>query len=162
MEILKSENSRRGILIKWFSIIIFLIVTLPIISFLPSKVCFDGQCFLVKMAINPSQRARGLMFEQSLDKDRGMLFVYPQSGQYSFWMKNTYIPLDIIWINEDRTVVYINKNTQPCLKDCFNINPLVNAKYVLEVNAGTADLIGLKVGDRLIFKGIKIKNLFVK
>jgi len=162
METLKSEDNRRRILIKWFSIIIFLIVILSVVIFLPSKACFNSQCFLVKMAINPNQRERGLMFEKSLDKDKGMLFIYPKSGQYGFWMKNTYIPLDIIWIDEDKAVVYINKDTQPCLKDCLDVNPPVNAKYVLEVNAGTTDLIGLKAGDRLIFKGIALKSLFVK
>ncbi len=164
MEAVELKSINKRLFIKWFLIIIFLIILIGIIVilYLPSKVCFNNQCFRVETAITPEQRAKGLMFRQSLDQDKGMLFVYPESGEYSFWMKDTYIPLDIIWIDEDQTIAYINENSQPCQGDCLNINPSVQAKYVLEINARMIDSVGLKVGDKLTFKGIGLKNLFVK
>ena len=56
----------------------------------------------------------GLMFRENMDSDRGMLFIFEKEGEYPFWMKNTLIPLDIIWINKDKEVVFISENAQPC------------------------------------------------
>ena len=153
MEAVELKSINKRLFIKWFLIIIFLIILIGIIVilYLPSKVCFNNQCFRVETAITPEQRAKGLMFRQSLDQDKGMLFVYPESGEYSFWMKDTYIPLDIIWIDEDQTIAYINENSQPCQGDCLNINPSVQAKYVLEINGGVAKGIGIKEGSQLVF-----------
>ncbi len=91
------------------------------------------------------------MFREKLDLDKGMLFIFEEEGEYSFWMKNTLIPLDIIWINKAKEVVFISGNTQPCQEEysCSSINPGKNAKYVLEINAGIAEKIGLKVGDKI-------------
>jgi uncharacterized membrane protein (UPF0127 family) len=64
-------------------------------------------------------------------------------------MKNTLIPLDIIWINSSQNVVYIKKNAQPCTPDyCPSIVPIKNAKYVLEINGGLSDKYEIKVGDK--------------
>ncbi len=93
------------------------------------------------------------MFREHLEPDEGMLFVFEEEGVHPFWMKNTLIPLDIIWIDNDRSVVFVSKNTPPCEQEpCPTINPGKKAKYVLEVCGGTADRIGLKVGDRLVFQ----------
>lgn len=82
-----------------------------------------------------------------------MLFVFQQEGEYPFWMKNTKIPLDMIWINKDREVVFVAKNVRPCEADsCFNIMPDGDALYALEINAGLADNIGIKQGDRFDFE----------
>ena len=68
-------------------------------------------------------------------------------------MKNTLIPLDIIWINANNEVVFISENTIPCEKDfCPSIEPVREAKYVLEINGGLVEKIGLKIGDKLEFK----------
>jgi uncharacterized membrane protein (UPF0127 family) len=92
------------------------------------------------------------MFREDLDPNRGMLFIFEEEGVYPFWMKNTLIPLDIIWIDKSKTVVFISKNTLPCEQEpCPTINPRKKAKYVLELCGGTADRIGLKAGDRLVF-----------
>ncbi len=88
------------------------------------------------------------MYRQSLPKDAGMLFVFDKEGEYPFWMKNTLIPLDIIWLDKDKKVIYINENTQPCKTvNCESYGTDKNSKYVLELNAGIAKEIGLKVGD---------------
>ncbi len=84
--------------------------------------------------------------------DSGMLFVFDREDIYPFWMKNTLISLDIVWMNSYRQVVYISKNTPSCVTEiCPDINPSGNAKYVLEVNGGVADKISLKIGDYLSF-----------
>ncbi|MDD5146456.1 MAG: DUF192 domain-containing protein [Candidatus Pacebacteria bacterium] len=114
------------------------------------KVCFGGNCFRVELAQTEAERNKGLMFRDKLGPDRGMLFIFEQEGLYPFWMKNTLIPLDMIWINQNKEVVFIVENVQPCVQDfCPSINPDINASYVLELNAGTANKIGLKVGDTL-------------
>jgi uncharacterized membrane protein (UPF0127 family) len=91
----------------------------------------------------------GLMNRTHMDPDKGMLFIFSQDGIYPFWMKDTLIPLDMIWMDSNGTVVFIGKNEQPCGMVCPSINPGVPARYVLELNAGSADRIGLNVGDRL-------------
>jgi len=112
------------------------------------KVCFQNNCFHVELAQNPDQWQQGLMFRTHLDKNQGMLFVYPVEETYSFWMKNTLIPLDIIWMSKNKEVVFVKENAQPCGEGvCEPINPPSAAQYVLEVNAGTVQEIGLKTGD---------------
>ncbi|MEK6845074.1 MAG: DUF192 domain-containing protein, partial [Nanoarchaeota archaeon] len=97
--------------------------------------------------------SKGLMFRESLDKNSGMLFIFPENGIYSFWMKNTLISLDIIWINSNKEIVFIEHNAQPCQENnCKNLAPNETAKYVLEINAGTADEMGLEIRDKIKFK----------
>ena len=117
-----------------------------------SGVCFKDNCFRVEVASTPQERAMGLMYRDHLDEDAGMLFIFEDDGLYSFWMKNTLIPLDMIWLDEDGTVVYIAENAQPCGSGtCPLINPGREAGYVLEVNGGTVSNMGLKVGDNIDF-----------
>ncbi|MFO7966557.1 MAG: DUF192 domain-containing protein [Archaeoglobaceae archaeon] len=116
------------------------------------RVCFKEHCFNVELAVTEEEQQKGLMFRESLGPDEGMLFVFEKEEYHSFWMKNTSIPLDIIWINEDREVVYISENTPPCEGNvCPIIEPDQKAKFVLEVKGGMVNRIGLKVGDKLEF-----------
>jgi hypothetical protein len=117
-----------------------------------SKVCFNENCFLTELAETQEERAKGLMNREKLGENMGMLFIFEEEGEYSFYMKNTLIPLDIIWINLGKQVIYISKNNQPCDETCESINPEINAKYVLELNAGVVDKINLKTRDNLIFE----------
>lgn len=81
-----------------------------------------------------------------------MLFVFKEEKPRSFWMKNTLIPLDIIFCNKNKEVVSIAKNVQPCeTEECESIRQTQKAKYVLELNANIADKINLKIGDKLNF-----------
>ena len=90
--------------------------------------------FEVEIADEHKERRQGIMFRESLAKNAGMLFVFEKESMYPFWMKNTLIPLTMIWIAEDFTIVDI-KNAVPCEKDpCPNYPPSGKAKYVLEVN----------------------------
>ena len=135
------------------SVCIFLIAFLAVNYFSAKQeraVCFNSFCFKAEIAKSSAELAKGLMFRKILEQDRGMLFVFEEEGDYPFWMKNTLIPLDMIWINSDSKVVFISENNLPCPKnDCSSINPNQNAKYVLEINAGEVKNIGLKVGDEL-------------
>ncbi len=118
-----------------------------------NKICFDKNCFKIELAQTNEELSNGLMFRKSLDKNSGMLFIFPEEDFYRFWMKNTLIPLDIIWINSDKEIVFIKHNAQPCLeKNCEIFTPNKKVKYVLEINSGIAEEIGLEIGDEVEFK----------
>ena len=112
-------------------------------------VCFKSSCFNVTLATTLGEQSKGLMFVEHLDDDKGMLFVFDEDGVYSFWMKDTLIPLDIIWIGSNNKVVFISRNAQPCMLTCDSIYSGEQARYVLEINAGISDKIGLVVGDEV-------------
>ena len=117
------------------------------------RVCFKEYCFNVQLVQNSIERTKGLMFQKSLEQNKGMLFLFNKEAKYSFWMKNTLIPLDIIWINKDNKIVFISESNQPCRRFfCPLITPVTNAKYVLEVNSGIIQKIGLKLADELSLK----------
>ena len=142
---------------KYLLIIILFLLFLIMVSLnyfykKPTKICFENNCFDLELAQTKEQRKQGLMFREKLDSDKGMLFIYEKERIYPFWMKNTLIGLDIIWISKENQVVYISHNNQPCQdNDCFSINPNKKAKYVLEINAGKAAEINLKIGDQAVF-----------
>ena len=97
---------------------------------------------------------RGLMFRESLAPDRGMLFIHPREATFQYWMYQTKIPLDIIWMDRDRRIVEMSLDTPPCTSSasqCATYGGKFKAKYVLEVKAGSARKNGLKTGDRLDF-----------
>jgi uncharacterized protein len=120
-----------------------------------NQVCFGSHCFLIELAKTAAEQERGLMYRTELDKNKGMLFIFDKEGIYPFWMKNTLIPLDMVWIKQGLSadagqVVFIGQNVQPCKSlICQTVLPNVKAKYVLEINAGVCQEIGLKVGDEL-------------
>lgn len=101
----------------------------------------------IELADDEESRVKGLMYRQEMDEDQAMLFIMEANEPQSFWMLNTYIPLDIIYIGEDKKIVSIQRNTTP--KSTDPVPSGAPAKYVLEVNAGYAERHGLQVGDRL-------------
>lgn len=134
-----------------FSLMIISIFSLACAEEKIRKVCFKNVCVSAETASTPEEKQRGLMFRKNLGELSGMFFVNQREGLYPFWMKNTLIPLDIIWISKDRLVVFIAKNAQPCLKICDAIKPTYPAQYILEVNAGFVEKYQIKVGQRLDF-----------
>jgi len=109
--------------------------------------------FQVILAKTEPQREKGLMGVKELDKDKGMLFIFDKEGIYPFWMKNTLIPLDMIWIDSNYKIVFISQNVQPCRSlICPSIIPNAKANYVLEINAGILQNLGIKIGDMAEFK----------
>ena len=139
-------------LIIFISLILIIVATVLIKNQTQNLVCFQKHCFKVELAKTDEERDRGLMFRKTLNSNKGMLFIYEKEEIYSFWMKNTLIPLDIIWINQNKEVVFISGNSQPCENNypCPFINPYKNAKYVLEINGGIAEKFGLEIGDKMI------------
>ena len=101
------------------------------------------ESFTVEIADDEIERARGLMFRENMAPDHGMLFVYPAQQSLGFWMRNTILPLDLIFIDKDGKVVGVEKG-KPYSDDL--ISPGVDSQFVLELNAGTAEKIGLKPG----------------
>ena len=104
----------------------------------------------VEIADTPISRERGLSGRTSLSDGRGMLFVYSAPGFYSFWMKDMNFPIDIIWIDEAKTIIGITKNISPVtFPETFQ--PPSLAKYILEVNAGWPDKNLIQIGDLVQF-----------
>ncbi|WP_299339451.1 DUF192 domain-containing protein [uncultured Psychroserpens sp.] len=103
----------------------------------------------IEIADDEYQTQTGLMYRSSMKMNQGMLFIFPNSDFRSFYMKNTEIALDIIYLTEDKTVVSIQKNAKPF--DKTSLPSEGPAKYVLEVNAGLSDQWTLDKGDRVEF-----------
>lgn len=105
--------------------------------------------FDIYLALDVAQKRRGLMHVRSLPATTGMLFVYDGRYIQSMWMKNTLIPLDIVFARDDGSVSSVARNTEPqSLKSIASIEPV---KYVLELNAGTTDRLSIDENSRLIF-----------
>ena len=103
--------------------------------------------FTVEIADEPAQRQKGLMYRQQLAPDAGMLFDFGEPQQIAMWMKNTYIPLDMLFIAGDGTIRNIAENTVPFSLDAIASRGPV--RFVLEVPGGTAARLGLKAGDKV-------------
>ncbi|WP_296338234.1 DUF192 domain-containing protein [Reyranella sp.] len=103
--------------------------------------------FEVDMATNDTERSHGLMFRKSLGPYEGMLFDFHQELPVSFWMKNTLIPLDMIFIAADGTIRHIHSNAVPLSTD--TIPSKFPVRGVLEINGGSAKLLGIKPGDKV-------------
>ncbi len=119
----------------------------------PHQVSINGVSFNVTLAEDDNSRAMGLMYEKSLAEDAGMLFIFPDSRPRAFWMKNTLIPLDILYFNQQQILVSIQADVPPCratTSRCPNYPSEKPAKYVLEINAGLAEKHNFKVGDELV------------
>jgi len=103
--------------------------------------------FNVELASNDAERSRGLMFVKSLPEGQGMLFDFKRDQPVSFWMHNTYIPLDMIFIAGNGRIMHIAENAKPLSDDLIPSQYPVRA--VLEVIGGTAEKLGLKPGDKV-------------
>ena len=121
----------------------------------PRVIFPDGHVVQVELATDDTTRAQGLMFRDQMPDGHGMLFLFNKTGDYPFWMKNTLIPLDIIWIDEQKRVVGISRETPPCKADpCPSYPPGGMARYVLEVGGGVAGRHGLANGQTLRFEAL--------
>ncbi len=102
--------------------------------------------FSVEVADDQDERARGLMFRRDLPADRGMLFIFEATARQGFWMRNTPLPLDLIFVAEDGRAVAINSGV-PFSEEL--IAPIYAVRFVLELHEGTAKKSGIRIGDRL-------------
>ncbi len=104
----------------------------------------------IEIANTEAKRALGLMYRNKMREDRGMLFVFDDEQYRSFWMKNTILPLDMIFVNSKLEIINIRKNTRP-----FDESQYIStapAKYVIEVNAGFTNRYNIKSGDKISFR----------
>lgn len=115
----------------------------------------DGEKYRAEVATKQFDMAKGLMFRDKLDADRGMLFIYGEAGLYPVWTYQNKIPLDVIWMDQNRLIQEIVENVPPCgsasAKQCPQYGGKARSLYVLETNAGVAAKHKLKPGDRLDF-----------
>ena len=109
-----------------------------------------GQRFEVELATTPEAQQRGLMFRDSMADDHGMLFVFDNMQPRVFWMKNTHIPLDILYFDNNYKLVSAQERVPPCRSDpCTQYPSTGPAQYVLELNSGMAAKLGVRPGDPL-------------
>lgn len=111
------------------------------------KTATGDHAFTVEVVDTPDSRAQGLMFRQSLDANAGMLFDFKEVRETSFWMRNTFIPLDMIFVAPDGKVETVHVNARP--HDPTSISSGVPVQFVLEIPGGRSVEIGLKPGDRI-------------
>jgi uncharacterized protein len=114
------------------------------VTFASTTMTLKGRQFTIEVATTEEQEARGLMYRDSMPASHGMLFVMPRLEPTKFWMQNTRIPLDILFLDQKGKVVDIIA-AKPF--DETNVGPSVPVRYVIELNQGTSEKIGLKVGD---------------
>lgn len=129
----------------------------PASTALPRVTFPDGYAVHVELATDDQTRALGLMFRDQLRPNSGMLFLFPEAAPHSFWMKNTLIPLDMIFIDQSGRVVQIEHDVPPCKADpCPGYPPSgAMSKYVLEVAAGVARQHRLEAGSVLKMEGLE-------
>lgn len=114
-----------------------------------------GTVLYAELADTPLKRGRGLMFRDNLPPDRGMLFTFGDLQTWSFWMKNTKIPLDIVWMDDKKKIVHIERNVPICTKtddSCPQYRSNDGAMFVLELGGGRAEALDLQRGKKLEFK----------
>jgi len=144
------EKANRKLYFLSTFIVFFLLV---IVSFCgaekPRKLCFKEVCVDLEVVDTDSSRTKGLMFRKELARKSGMFFIFPAEDIYPFWMKNTLIPLDIIWMDKDLRIARIKSSVLPCeTSDCPVYNPGVKAQFVLEVHAGFCDFYHIKNNEK--------------
>lgn len=113
--------------------------------------------FQVEVADTPAKRELGLQYRRDLAPNRGMIFLFPSESKHSFWMKNTPIPLDMIFIGSNRKVVGIVEQAVPFSTDSRSVPAA--SQFVLEINGGLASRYGIKVGDSTTFHGLAPENV---
>ena len=138
--------------------LVFLIIFLANCTKKPNQISIDNGEKIIKVNVEIADddygRQQGLMFRKSLNENDGMIFIFENEDFRSFWMKNTLIPLDMIFINENFEIVEI-KNAMPCNEDpCATYSSAKPAKYVLEINEGFAEKNSIEAGDKVDLKGV--------
>lgn len=114
----------------------------------------DGTEIRAELAIHEGDLLKGMKYRESLDEDRGMLFIYGKEGMYPFWMYEVKVPLDMIWLDSNKRVVQLVHQCPPCpgpSEKCPSYGGQVPATYILEVKAGVAKKHNIRPGVQLEF-----------
>ena len=119
---------------------------------LPSEM-HDTLLVKIEFAESDSEMMQGLMYRHEMADDEGMLFIYPEAKEMYFWMKNTYIPLDLLFIDEAGEIVDLQENATPLSEKSIMSNVL--SRYVLEVNAGFCEKNFVIIGDKVIWSKLE-------
>jgi len=133
--------------------LLFLLIFLISCKPKQNQVCFEQNCFNVELAVTEEEQNKGLSDRGFLEQDKGMLYIFENESIYKFWMKDMLIPIDIVWVDSNFTVVDMMKNARPCNGPvCLEIVPEKEAKYVLEFSNGTSEKINLTLDSKFLFK----------
>ena len=124
------------------------------VEFPRGTIKLDDQVIEVQIADTQPRRVRGLMFQEQLPYDQGMIFVFDSPGLHSLWMLNMQFPLDMIWFDEQGKIVHIEQDVPPCKSaletvTCTVVNPDAEALYILEVTAGFVNEFGITENSKL-------------
>ncbi len=106
--------------------------------------------YTVELAITPKEKNMGMMFRDMIDRNTAMLFIFEEVGERSFWMKNTLIPLDVLFINSDGIITHIHHMAEENSLEPISSNGKV--KNVLEIAGGEAEILGINIGDQILYK----------
>lgn len=142
----------------YFTIALLLLIIILVIVFNPFKTANYTKVRIGNVTVNAEiadtafKKAKGLMGRKSLKESEGMLFPFNTEDYYRFWMMNMSIPIDIIYLNKNKTVVDIWQNAQPCGLSCNSYAPKEKAMYVLEVKANFTERHNVKVGSKASFE----------
>jgi hypothetical protein len=133
-------------------LILAVLLSLPLLAG-GGTVVYKQTSFMAEVAATEREKAKGLMYRQTLTKDRCMFFVYDEDGYHAIWMRNCLIALDVAWVDAEGRVVETVEHAPPCSPmrgdDCPNYGGKVASRYFIEFSAGTFKRLGLKKGDRL-------------
>ncbi|MBU1099183.1 MAG: DUF192 domain-containing protein [Bacteroidetes bacterium] len=104
----------------------------------------------IELADDEESRSTGMMYRAKMDENQGMFFIFPYENFQSFWMRNTILPLDIMFVNSKLEIVTIHKNAKPFDENSYPSTSI--AQYVVEVNGGYSDKVGIKEGDKIVWR----------
>ncbi len=135
------------------TLLIALLSALPLLAGGGGTVAFKQHAFMAEVASTDTEKAKGLMYRQSLAKDRCMFFVYAADGYHPIWMKNCLIALDVAWVDAEGRIVELSEHVPPCSPmrgdDCPTYGGTVPARHFIEFPDGTFRRLGVRKGDRL-------------
>jgi uncharacterized membrane protein (UPF0127 family) len=154
-----------GLVLSIFLFAAFFLLSAPLqtenpLAALSPRACFEnGSCVELELALSPEEQARGLMFRTRLDPNAGMLFVFSSLEEHPFWMKNTLIRLDIIWLDANARIVGFQENVPLCVTpSCPTYSVGKPSRFVLETNAGFVAENSLRIGQDVTFENILDSN----
>jgi len=152
MKLIKNVFEILSVMFDTYRIFILILLILLAIRLLSQRTNQPTHNINAKIATSQQELREGLMFVKYLPPDEGMLFVYPKIAKHSFWMKNTYIPLDVIYMDGNYNVIGFVLNNQP--HDLTSKGIDKPSKYFLEVNAEYVKRKNIKLGDRMIIRAL--------
>ena len=147
---------KNNVLFRYFSVLIGVLLLSGCVPVAAQAITPDGEVITLELAITQEQKMQGLMHRTSLQENTGMLFVFDAPQPLSFWMRNTLIPLDVLFLDDEGKIITIH-TMPPCPDEetnCPSYPSEAPAQYGLELNAGRAVELGLEVGDQLKIQGL--------